>query len=91
MVIKHLLYRLDWRSRKAAVNEELDDRKAAARFEPTPDEDVDMSVLDQSAQLREKKMERKQQESMEAKKEEDSYTERLLKAKEQARKDNQAN
>ncbi len=75
------------RSRKAAVHDELDDRKAAARFEPEPEEDVDMSVLDQSSQLAAEATERKQQESMEAQAEEESYTERLLKAKKQARKD----
>lgn len=74
------------RSRKAEVSEELDERKAATRFEPSPDEEVDMSVLDQSSQLRAKAVEKKKQESMEAAAEEESYTERLLKAKEQARK-----
>ncbi len=75
------------RSRKAAVSDELDDRKAAARFEPTPDEEVDMSVLDQSSQLQAKAQETKrQQQAMESEKEEESYTERLLKAKEQAKR-----
>ena len=77
------------RSRKAEVNEELDERKAAARFEPTPDEDVDMSVLDQQSQLQAQAMEKKQQQSLQAEEEEDTYTSRLLKAKEQARKDQQ--
>ena len=75
------------RSRKAAIGEELDDRKATTRFEPEPDADVDMTVLDQSAQLRSEATEKKQQQSMEATNEEESYTERLLKAKQQARKD----
>ena len=77
------------RSRKAEVTEELVERKAANRFEPTPDEEVDMTVLDQSSQLTEKSLEKKQQKSMESVKEEDTYTERLLKAKEQARKKQQ--
>ena len=46
-----------------------------------------MTVLDQSAQLRSEATEKKQQQSMEATNEEESYTERLLKAKQQARKD----
>ena len=74
------------RSRKAEVSEELDERKAAARFEPTPEEEVDMTVLDQATQLQAKALEKKQQKSMETQQEEESYTERLLKAKEQAKK-----
>ena len=77
------------RSRKAAIADELDERKAAARFEPEPEADVDMSVLDQQSQMQAQVREKKSQESMEAKKEEESYTERLLKAKEKARKDQQ--
>ena len=76
------------RSRKAEVSEELVERKAAARFEPTPDdEEVDMSVLDQSSQLQAKSVEKREKQSMESEKKEDSYTERLLKAKEQAKRD----
>ena len=75
------------RSRKAEVTDELVERKAAARFEPSPEEDVDMSVLDQSSQLQSQAMEKKrEQQSMESEKEEESYTERLLKAKEQAKR-----
>ena len=73
-------------SRKAEVSGELDERKAAARFEPTPDEEVDMSVLDQASQLKEQALEKKKQESLEAAQEEESYTEKLLKAKRDARK-----
>lgn len=75
------------RSRKAAVNEELDDRKSAARFEPSPDDEVDMSILDQSAQMQAKATEKKSQQSLQAQDEEETYTERLLKAKQQARKE----
>ena len=75
------------RSRKAAVSDELDERKSATRFEPEPEADVDMSVLDQSSQLKAQSLEKKKkQESMEAAREEETYTERLLKAKQQARK-----
>lgn len=77
------------RSRKAEVAEALDERKAAQRFEPSPDEEVDMSVLDQQSQLQAKALEKKQQQSLKAEEEEDTYTSRLLKAKQQARKDQQ--
>ena len=79
------------RSRKAAVTEELDDRKAAARFEPEPDEEVDMSVLEQDSQLQAKAFEKREQQRMESQKEEETYTERLLKAKEQAKEKTRSN
>lgn len=74
------------RSRKAAIAEEVSERKAATRFEPTADEDVDVSILDESSEEQAKARETKKQQSFETTKEEESFTERLLKAKEQARK-----
>jgi hypothetical protein len=75
------------RSRKAEVTEEIDERRAATRFEPSPDEEVDMSVLDQSTQMQSDSRAIKEKESMTPTEEEDSYTARLLRAKQQARKD----
>ena len=78
------------RSRKAALQDEVNERRAAARFEPQADEDVDVdvSVLEKTAeqQARESQEKQKQQQSLQAEQEEESFTERLLKAKQQARK-----
>ena len=75
------------RSRKAEITDQIDERRAAARFEPSADEEVDMSVLDQTAQLPSEAPKAKEKEKMTPVEEEDSYTARLLKAKQQARKD----
>lgn len=74
------------RSQKAAVAEEVSERRAATRFEPNADEDVDMSVLAESAEQTTKANEAKPKQAMQSDQEEESFTERLLKAKEQARK-----
>ena len=77
------------RSRKAELAEEVEERKAATRFEVGEESEVDMSVLDESAEQSAKIREQKKQESLETKPDEESYTERLLKAKEEARKKQQ--
>lgn len=78
------------RSTKAEVGASIEQRRAAARFEPEPDAPVDHSVLDQSAAasgppapLRAKPL----AESMAPQQEEESYTSRLLKAKQRARRE----
>ena len=37
------------RSRKAAISQSIDERKASTRFEPEPDQPVDTSILDEQA------------------------------------------
>ena len=80
------------RSRKAEVSGALDERRAAARFELSPEEeatattdalDMDKGPTRDSAQRSVGKQ------TMTPVEEEDSYTSRLLKAKEQAKKDQQ--
>ena len=73
------------RSRKAEVTEQIDERRASTRFEPEPDEEVDLDVLQKDGGAA-KPRTTPQQESLQPGEEEDSYTSRLLKAKQQARK-----
>ncbi len=74
------------RSRKAAVRTELDERRAATRFQVDDDEEVDTSVLEQensSAEVRDRP--RRPAASVEVDAEEDhSYTARLKRAKQDA-------
>jgi hypothetical protein len=79
------------RSRKAAVAEQMDERRAAARYEPQISEGVDaQQVLEQAAGAGETPHEtpgkaRPSMAPLDAT-EQESYTARLLKAKQQARK-----
>jgi hypothetical protein len=73
------------RSRKAEVTESIEQKKAAARFEPTPDAPVSTTaVADQltaAGSIEPKKPQGPKTGGLGAEKEEESYTDRLLKAK----------
>lgn len=83
------------RSRKAAVNEQIDDRRAATRFEPQienttgQEKTLDQVLQDvQGAALSDNPAKPPAQTSMApGQADEDSYTARLLKAKQKARRD----
>jgi uncharacterized membrane protein len=82
------------RSRKAAVSEQLDERRAAARFEPEADAPLDAQQILQEAAGGDAAGPRERPRSQpsltpEATSEQESYTARLLKAKQHARKDGQ--
>jgi hypothetical protein len=73
-------------SRKAAVTSQLEQKRAAFRFEPTPEARGDVASLEEEmgappAQPRKEK----EKTSLAAEREQESYTERLLKAKQKAR------
>jgi hypothetical protein len=75
------------RHRKKEVGGQIDERRAAARFEPQVDEDVDVSVLESgggSTETRSARPDGQQLTPDEA--EEETYTSRLLKAKRDALK-----
>ena len=77
------------RSRKAEVNEQLEQRRAAARFEPMSDQPADTSALEQELAAPEAQPERPAARgglSPEAQQEDESYTSRLLKVKKDVRK-----
>ena len=81
------------RNRKAAVASQLDERRAAARFEPVVDEaagparDVDQILADASAgPAAPPPASSAASQSKSPQTEEETYTERLLKAKKQAKK-----
>lgn len=79
------------KSRKAEATATHEDRRAAARFEPQADEDVDTSVLDEGAVVA-PPVQREaagSQPMTPAQPEEETYTERLLKAKQKALKGKQ--
>ena len=73
------------RSRKAEIGDQIDQRRAATRFEPTPDEDVDITAvtepLAESQPASKGPSPPEVEETPQA--EEDDYTARLLKAKKQ--------
>jgi uncharacterized membrane protein/Mg-chelatase subunit ChlD len=76
------------RSRKAEVSDQLEQRRAAARFEPTADQPVDVSALEEQASAPTAPPPRAPSRaglSPEAH-EEDTYTSRLLKVKKDVRK-----
>ena len=77
------------RSRKAAVEDSIDRQKAALRFEVAPDDDeVSLDVLDQqAASAVDRPRTSDPNADMTPEQQEDDYTERLLKAKRNARKD----
>ena len=73
------------RSRKAAVAGEIEQKLAALRFEPTPEAKADLASLDQDgAPAAEPSAKDKPDSSLAAERDEESYTERLLKAKKKA-------
>jgi hypothetical protein len=71
------------RSKKAEVSGELEQKRAAARFEPTPDAPVDTSVIEaeMAAPSTQPKPPEAPKKGLGAEQEEESYTSRLLKAK----------
>ena len=82
------------RNRKAAVSSQIDERRAAARFEPTPDgfsepRDIDAVIADATsgASTAEQARPQSQPQSQTPQTEQDTYTERLLAAKKKAKKD----
>jgi hypothetical protein len=79
------------RNRKAAVASQLDERRAAARFEPTPDDEAQprelRDVLEQSAAGPSEPQRPAAPPTAESPAEQDTYTERLLAAKKRAQKD----
>jgi hypothetical protein len=83
------------RSRKAAIAGEIDERRAATRFEPTmPEDDVPAVTLDQVLQdagggaTPTDRPQRSASQLSPEEAEQESYTSRLLKAKQQAWKEN---
>ncbi|MCA9265128.1 MAG: hypothetical protein KDA60_14810, partial [Planctomycetales bacterium] len=77
------------RSRKHQVTDEIDRQRAATRFEPEPDRAVNEDVLDEGATLTSDQAKRAPRtarpESAEPE-DQDTYTARLLKAKQEARR-----
>jgi hypothetical protein len=81
------------RNRKAAVSSQIDERRAAARFEPTPDgfsepRDYEAVIADASSgAASEPARPQSQPQTQTPQTEQDTYTERLLAAKKKAKKD----
>jgi uncharacterized membrane protein len=82
------------RNRKAAVSSQIDERRAAARFEPTPDgfsepRDFEQVIADASAGsgAPEPQRPQSQPQTQTPQSEQDTYTERLLAAKKKAKRD----
>ncbi len=86
------------RNRKASVANQLDERRAAARFDPTPDpaagfsqpRDMDAAIADASAGAggeADRARPQSQPTAQTPQAEQDTYTERLLAAKKKAKKD----
>jgi len=71
------------RSRKAEVTGELEQKRAAARFEPAPDAAVDTSLIESemAATPAQSKPPEPEKKGLAADQEEETYTSRLLKAK----------
>lgn len=72
------------RSRKQQIEGQLDERRAAARFEPEPDADIDIDSLEMDEHVRQpttSSRDKSKTEMTPAEAEEDTYTSRLLKAK----------
>ncbi|HVX14967.1 MAG TPA: VWA domain-containing protein [Pirellulales bacterium] len=77
------------RSRKAEVSEELEQRRAATRFEPTPDQPADVAALEEQIAAPTAQAPAASARgglSPEAQADEESYTSRLLKVKKDVRK-----
>jgi len=75
------------RSRKAAVSQKIDQQRAATRFEPEPDQPVDVSVLDTQTKPRDAGAAKPKDTMTPAKPEEEDFAARLMKAKKKALKD----
>jgi uncharacterized membrane protein len=77
------------RNRKQEIGEQIDQRRAATRFEPEPDADVNLDVLSDSDAARDSRTVHRDDATRmaPAEAEQDTYTARLLKAKERARRD----
>ncbi len=77
------------RSRKAQVGSKFDERRSSVRFEPQPDEDVPPETLEQTMSTPSRPAKHRPTGASAApdSKEDDSYTARLLKAKERMWKD----
>lgn len=75
------------RNRKAEVVSELEDRRAAARFEVDPEAEVDTSVLETSTGASAAAEKPKREQEKLATEEEESFTSRLMKAKQEAIKE----
>jgi hypothetical protein len=82
------------RNRKAAISSQLDERRAAARFEPTPDgfsepRDINDVIADATsgASTAEAARPQSQPHSQTPQTEQDTYTERLLAAKKKAKRE----
>jgi hypothetical protein len=72
-------------SRKAKVTGELEQKRAAMRFEPEREAEADLATLsEESAAPPVRPVPNKDKTSLAAEREADSYTERLLKAKKRA-------
>jgi uncharacterized membrane protein len=81
-VVQPVEYMQRLRSRKAEVSQQIEDRRAAARFEPTPDQQVDVSVLSEPAVSAGPSERRDVPKSgLTPEQEQETYTDRLLKAK----------
>jgi hypothetical protein len=74
------------RRKKSQVGDDIDRQKAATRFEPVSDEPVSVEVLDPAKPQPSKPPAASAKPAAEAEKQEDDYTARLLRAKQQARK-----
>jgi hypothetical protein len=73
------------RSQKAAVTGQLEQKRASLRFEPEPEAKGDLASLEENGALSTSPSTTdKPKSSLAAEREEDSYTERLLKAKKKA-------
>ncbi len=77
------------RSRKAEITESIDQRRAATRFEPEPDLEVDASILEEGSTAKQTEPQHapKKAELGPGERDEDDFTTRLRKAKDRALKD----
>ncbi len=75
------------RSRKAQVASEIEQRQAGTRYEADPEAEIDISVLNQSSDTTAKQESPQSQHPSTTEPEDDAFTSRLLKAKKEARKD----
>ena len=77
------------RSRKEGVTQQIEERRVAARFESDSEEQLDVDVLETKAATVPDSQKRRQKSAgvSDSKTEQESYTERLLKAKKKVWKD----
>jgi hypothetical protein len=70
------------KSRKAEVTGQIEQRREAVRFEmPQPDKPADLTVLEEPSSIKPKESKPSSAPDISQKSEQESYTERLLKAK----------